>query len=600
MLGGWLLALQLFAGDQSTTIADFDGENPLAGWAFSRDQRFSSVSGALSLRQGHSGRGAALDYQFSCRAPNPCGFVAAVWNAPAPVKVKRKGAVAMWIRAAADVKLTLVVTAKNEGLKRYPFEVVTLENPAGEWRRVSIPLAAKSTGYGDETHTGAPEGRLTALVILVEPRYPQPVRGTVGFDDLAVQDSPDQSYDLRTDLAAIPPAPGATQLAPRLGVNIHAQNDTHALDLAREAGFQFVRADLLWRQVERNGAFRFLGADRLMSALDTRGLGALWILDYGHPQHGGERPQTPDDIAAFARFAEAAAAHFKGRKVRYEIWNEPNTERFWPPAPDPAQYAALLREAAAGIRRADPDAPIASGGIGRNDLPFLERVIDAGGAAGVSAIAVHPYRRAPPETLAADLPPVRDLIRTKLGAGVELWDSEWGYASYDYFSQNLPGDGHSAAGRKRQAVLAVRELLTVWELALPLAIWYDLHDDGDDPRNPEHNYGLLDKNGADKPAMAAIRRLAQLAASHRYTGAVGNLPDGLHVMRLESALDRTFVVWNDQPDAAVTLRVPAAGLRGVTDLLGESVKIRPDSHGIAEIKLSEAAGPLYITLSPDQ
>jgi hypothetical protein len=521
-----------------------------------------------------------------------------------PLKVRRRAALALWVRAAPEVKLTLLVTDKSEGRKRYPFEVTTLENAQGDWRRISIPLAAKSTGYGDEDHAGAPEGRITAIGILAEARYPPLVSGimsgSVQFDDLRLLESADQTFELKPAARLIPAPEGAGQLAPRLGVNIHSLSDTAALELAQKAGFRFVRADMLWRQVERNGTYRFFAYDRLLSALEARGMSALWILDYGHPQHGGDPPRSSDDVAAFARYAAAAAAHFKGRPVRYEIWNEPDTERFWPPSPKPAEYRSLLREAATAIRRSDPDARVASGGVSRIDLPFLEGVLVEGAAAGaaaqVSAVSVHPYRRAGPETLAAELPLLLGLVTRALGEHVEVWDTEWGYASYDYFSKNLSGDGHSAAGRKRQAVLASREALTVWALNLPLAVWYDLRDDGEEARNPEHNYGLLDSGGASKPAMAALSELARVAGSRKFAGMLEDVPDGVHAMRLDGAAERVFVLWNEQPDAAITVRLPLASFVAATNLAGEPLKLRPDRHANGELALSETEGPIYITL----
>jgi len=62
-----------------------------------------------------------------------------------------------------------------------------------------------------------------------------------------------------------------------MGVNVHRFRGNAALDLAREAGFRFARADLLWQQVERGGAYRFLAYDALMNALEARGMGALLI-----------------------------------------------------------------------------------------------------------------------------------------------------------------------------------------------------------------------------------------------------------------------------------------------------------------------------------
>jgi hypothetical protein len=279
--------------------------------------------------------------------------------------------------------------------------------------------------------------------------------------------------------------------------------------------------------------------------------------------------------------------------VRYEIWNEPNVDRFWPPRPNAGEYATLLRAAAAGIRRADPAARIVSGGLARFDLPFLAAVIAAGGMGEVNAVGIHPYRRLAPESLAAELPPLRQLLANGSAASLEIWDTEWGYASYDYFSKNLRGDGHSAPGLDRQAVLACREALTVWALGLPVAVWYDLRDDGSDPRNPEHNYGLLDANGAAKPAMKALRELARIAHDRTYTGTLRDVPDGVHAMLLEGPEDRVYVVWSDQPDARIAMRLPMEGLLSVTNLIGEPVKVK-NSHGEAEVALVETAGPIYV------
>jgi hypothetical protein len=91
----------------------------------------------------------------------------------------------------------------------------------------------------------------------------------------------------------------------------------------KAAGFGFVRMDVMWANVERDGRYRWRPYDALLRALEARGMGVLWILDYGHPSHGGAVPRTTQDIAAFGQFAEAAAAYFKGRSVQYEIWNEP-------------------------------------------------------------------------------------------------------------------------------------------------------------------------------------------------------------------------------------------------------------------------------------
>jgi hypothetical protein len=415
----------------------------------------------------------------------------------------------------------------------------------------------------------------------------------VSFDDVQLRDSSEIFHIDAATQAEPPPEP--MELAPRLGVNIHLLRDDPALDLAHAAGFRFVRMDMLWANIERGGRYRFNAYDALLRALDARGMGVLWILDYGHPDHGGSVPRTPEDIAAFGRFAEAAATHFKGRNVRYEVWNEPNTAQFWAPSPNAAEYATLLREAVAAIRRADPAAKVSSGGISRIDEAFLSRAIDPSLAAGLTAIGIHPYPKAGPESIAPELAILRDWAARAFGDRIEIWDTEWGYSSADA-PKEAPSNGHSDAGRRRQASLAIREVLTVWAVGLPLAVWYDLRDDGPDTANPEHNYGLLDSSGNEKPAMAAMRTLMSVASSRKYAGMVQETPAGIHAIRLDGSADTMLIVWTDQPSGRRTIEFTKQDLNSATDLMGKAVKSK-DKSGQARVEIDAAAGPIYLLLT---
>ncbi len=51
----------------------------------------------------------------------------------------------------------------------------------------------------------------------------------------------------------------------------------------------------------------------------------VFILDYGNDLYGGGNAHHFDaGRAAFARFAAAAARHYRGKGIIWEIWNEPN------------------------------------------------------------------------------------------------------------------------------------------------------------------------------------------------------------------------------------------------------------------------------------
>ncbi|HYZ86263.1 MAG TPA: cellulase family glycosylhydrolase, partial [Bryobacteraceae bacterium] len=427
------------------SIDTFDKAESLAGW------RVSGV-GSLKLGNGYRGSGAVLTYRIERGSR-----VVVAWNPEAPMPKLQNSAISLWVRFPADVAVTLKAEDTRRNTLLLPIDA-TLEHPKpGEWRYA----------------VGHIKKRIAGLALVIEPRTDRAVEGDLYFDEVML--SKDRNIlrlgpKEQTDASSVK----ANGLA-IMGVNIHLLRDEHSLDLARTAGFQFVRMDLLWAHVERRGRFRFFAYDSLLRQLEARGMGVLWILDYGHPDHGGEVPRSIDDVAAFGRFAEAVATHYRGRNVRYEIWNEPNNPQFWAPAPNPAEYAILLKEAVTAMRRADPSAIISSGGISNLELPYARRALDRSLAPILSAISVHPYTTDRPEAMAPAYAGLRSWIFDELGENIEVWNSEWGYSSTLSGSESAQ-NGHGNRDRQRQANMAVREILTVWSLGLPLGVWYDLRD----------------------------------------------------------------------------------------------------------------------------
>ncbi len=100
-----------------------------------------------------------------------------------------------------------------------------------------------------------------------------------------------------------------------------------------EAGYRMIRTDLQWGSVERQpGRYDFAAYDRLMVHLKQAKVRPMFILDYGNRLYDhGQSPRSDPARAAFARFGAAAARHFRGQGVVWEIWNEPNIEQFWKP-----------------------------------------------------------------------------------------------------------------------------------------------------------------------------------------------------------------------------------------------------------------------------
>lgn len=310
-------------------------------------------------------------------------------------------------------------------------------------------------------------------------------------------------------------SPAQLEMAPACGVNIHA-GLLYAGDLARirSAGFTWVRVDLKWENVERRrGSYDFKSFDVLANALGSQGLRPVVILAYGNPLYSS-RGDTPVFLSrvdsdefreGFAAFSVAAVARYAGRGFIWEQWNEPNNRHSWPPAPNAEAYVALMRRAGAAIRQRFPRETIVGPASSYVDLPFIEACLGGGMLEFWSGVSVHPYRQAPPEAAARDYAQLRGLIARYAGPGrpVPIICSEWGYSTAWKGYDDL-----------KQADFLRRIIQLNRAQGVPLTIWYDWRDDGDDPANQEDRFGLVRRGPGGlfepKPAFFAARR--ELAA----------------------------------------------------------------------------------------
>jgi hypothetical protein len=112
--------------------------------------------------------------------------------------------------------------------------------------------------------------------------------------------------------------------AQRFGVNIHFTIPAAGEAQQLATGFRTARRDFTWDVVEKaTGQYNFSRYDGLYASLSAAGVRSYWILDYGNPLYdGGDAPRTDAGRAAFAAFAVASMAHFAGRGIIWELWNE--------------------------------------------------------------------------------------------------------------------------------------------------------------------------------------------------------------------------------------------------------------------------------------
>src|SRR5581483_1483628 len=278
-----------------------------------------------------------------------------------------------------------------------------------------------------------------------------------------------------------------------VGVNIHfVTGHARDLDLIKAAGFKWIRMDFAWESIARKkGEYKWSAYDELTKNLEKRGLHAIYILDYSNPlyeekvesrngqhtdivQHDTASPQHPESIAAYGRWAVAAARHCHGRHIIWEIWNEPNGY-FWKPGPDAAQYTALALATAKTVRGAEPAATIIGPALATFQPPFMETYLKSGVLKYIDAVSVHPYRDSskPPETARSGYESLQAVIHNcaaeQKTKDVPIISGEWGYTS------KIGG-----VSPEKQAAFLVRQQLFNLLSNVRLSIWYDWQNDGPD------------------------------------------------------------------------------------------------------------------------
>jgi hypothetical protein len=323
-----------------------------------------------------------------------------------------------------------------------------------------------------------------------------------------------------------------------------------AMDDMERVGATSLRSDVLWHLTEPEpGVWDFERYDALVDALEGRDMELIALLAYGNPwassQTTGDWTYPPDDPTDFAHFAAEVARRYMGRVSRYEIWNEPNAGRFWKPglSGDPVAWAELVLEAEAAIHGVDPGATVILGGtffpdqIIQGGIEFLEEAVGAYPEllTRADAVAIHPYTLYLPHSAPefggdGETPLVDIFAQTRAITGdMPVVVSEYGWPSWGLVDMETQGQF-----LERSALISASEGATD-------ICWYTLWD-FEEPDNPEHSFGLLDREGGLKPSGEAFSRLSDALSRASGAAKIHDLPAGSYGVHLEGVGD---VVWGE-------------------------------------------------------
>lgn len=372
-----------------------------------------------------------------------------------------------------------------------------------------------------------------------------------------------------------------------------------ALERAREAGARGSRVDMWWSVIEPEpGRFDFTVPDGTIAAMRAAGQEPLPILCYTSAwAEEGAAPADAQARAAFARYAAAMVARYKNDVRYWEVWNEPNIDFFWRPQPDPAAYAALLRETYAAIKAADPGAVVVAMSTAWPDVAFMRAVYEGGAAGSFDAISFHVYdARRDESILESQILDVRRLMYSWGDGAKPMLITEIGLSTGP--CPILP-----AVSEEEQASWIVKKHLVALASGVDRYYHFKLQDDPEE-RNPDGYWGLYRADGSPKLLAGAYRAMTERTAGGVFVGRAHRLE--VHLGRRGDAEVQVYrlgdeylaAAWVRRDGEDLLVRLPADGPVRVEDLHGRPVEtLVPDSRGMIEATLT--AEPRYLRgLSP--
>ncbi|WP_455920092.1 cellulase family glycosylhydrolase [Priestia megaterium] len=337
------------------------------------------------------------------------------------------------------------------------------------------------------------------------------------------------------------PIEKASSVPEGLGVSIHSNITDEDLQMITDAGFKWVRIDIFWERVEKKKGhydFKTSGYDKLNKKLKAHNIRPYYILDYSNSLYEKERSIVTDEgRAAFSKFVKETTKRYKNQGVIWEIWNEPNIALFWKNQPSYEDYADLVKVVAPVIKKQDPSGLVVAPAIStlnENGLSWLNEVLDQNILSKIDAISVHPYRLTGPETVVNDYRKLKEMIKLYTDKDIPIISSEWGYSMAD---KELP------LTETQQAKYLTRMFLINLQEGIPVSVWYDWKNDGVNPHDKQHNYGIVFNDSTQKLSYNAIQTLTKNLKGYKFSKTIKYGRSDNHILEFKNADGKKAIVF---------------------------------------------------------
>jgi polysaccharide biosynthesis protein PslG len=292
----------------------------------------------------------------------------------------------------------------------------------------------------------------------------------------------------------------------------------------QDSGAKWTRLSVQWKDYEPSrGSYASWDVAQIDRAVQLcRRAGIRVLLDvvnappWASATNDSGQGNVPRNPADFAAFMQHLATRYRGQVDAYEIWNEPDIQRFWNSGPSPTAYTALLKAAYPAVKAGDPSALVVSGGLAwdyeSSTSSFLTKMYEAGAKGSFDVLALHDFPDGSISNGLATWAQGRRTARRVMLANGDIrpvWITEYGFntatAANGWQPSSTPAQQADLLGK----ALQVLDQDAPW---LQVAFYYNFRNNywqHDKLTDIEAQFGLLNSDFSPKPAYYVFRSYAR-------------------------------------------------------------------------------------------
>lgn len=315
------------------------------------------------------------------------------------------------------------------------------------------------------------------------------------------------------------------------------------IELLKNLGVKYIRIEVRWEKVERNGVFNFSKYDDYMQKIEESGIEPVVILGAPGNLVGTDKViSSEEEFNDYLEYVDAVHNQYPFVQY-YEIWNEPN---FKYSGEDGIKwYSRMTNEVSNRLKSSNPNISVIAGStVLTGSVNFITEITKNGTLLTSDSYSYHPY----------DISHT-DKINSKfcefLTQHYQLKNDIGGFQHFNITEFGLSSNTKDGVSDEEQAIREVQQSAIKNQYDIQKSIIYNFRNTGEEDSR-EQAFGIVKNNYVPKLAYYSLKNYNENTNGAEYIGTV-SLADGLEAHVYDKDGKPKIIVWATNSNSTVTI-----------------------------------------------